>query len=133
MDLAEVLQTAELPADLEGRCRFIAGDLFQEWPITPEAVILARVLHDWPDCDALRILRRARQAMTKDSKLYVVEMVLDDETGAGGLLDLNMLVMNEGAERTKKQYGELLAEAGFGLLDVIETASVSSVLIAKAL
>ena len=133
MDLAEVIQTAELPADLEGRCRFIAGDLFQEWPITPDAVILARVLHDWPDRDALRILRRARQAMPKHSKLYVVEMVLDDETGAGGLLDLNMLVMDEGTERTEKQYGDLFAQAGFGLLNVIETASVSSVLIAEAL
>ena len=44
-----------------------------------------------------------------------------------------MLVMTEGAERTEKQFREVLAEAGFGLLDVIETGSVSSVIRARAL
>ena len=66
---------------LKGRCRFVAGDIFGEWPIKSDAVILARVLHDWTDRDALRILRRAREAMSKDSMLYLVEMVLDEETG----------------------------------------------------
>ena len=71
--------------------------------------------------------------MPRDATLYVIEMVLDDSTGAGGLLDLNMLVMTRGAERTEAQFRNLLAQAGFGLLDVIETASVSSVIRARAL
>ena len=132
MDRKEVVDTAEVPVDLEGRCRFVAGDLFGEWPAKPDAVILARVLHDWPDRDAQRILGRAREAMSKDSMLYVVEMVLDEETGDGGLLDLNMLVMTQGAERTEEQFGNLLTQAGFGLMDVIETGSVSSVIRARA-
>ena len=133
MDRAEVVEGVRPPADLEGRCRFIKGDLFQKWPVTSDAVILARVLHDWPDRDALRILIRAREAMPKHGMLYVIEMVLDDETGAGGLLDLNMLVMTQGAERTEEQFRDILREAGFGLLDVIETGAVSSVLMARAL
>ena len=133
MDRAEVVERARPPADLDGRCRFIEGDLFQKWPVTSDAVILARVLHDWPDRDALRILGRAREAMPKDSTLYVVEMVLDDDTGQGGLLDMNMLVMTQGAERTEKQFRNILTQAGFGLLDVIETGSVSSVIRARAL
>ena len=133
MDRAEVVEGVRPPADLEGRCRFIKGDLFQKWPVTSDAVILARVVHDWPDSDALRILRRAREAMPKDGTLYVVEMVLDEETGQGGLLDLNMLVMTQGAERTEEQFRDILREAGFGLLDVIETGAVSSVLMARAL
>ena len=60
MDRPEVVEGVRPPADLEGRCRFIKGDLFQKWPVTSDAVILARVVHDWPDSDALRILRRAR-------------------------------------------------------------------------
>ena len=133
MDRAEVVEAATVPTDLAGRCRFVAGDLFEEWPVRSDAVILARALHDWPDHDALRILRRAREAMPKGGTLYVTEMVLDDATGRGGLLDLNLLVMTQGAERTEKQFREVLAEAGFSLLDVIETRSVSSVIRAGAL
>ena len=133
MDRMEVVEAARVPVDLEGRCRFVAGDLFAEWPVKSEAVVLARVLHDWPDRAALQILRRAREAMSKGGVLYVTEMVLDEETGRGGLLDLNMLVMTQGAERTEEQFGNLLTQAGFGLVDVIETGSVSSIITARAL
>ena len=133
MDRAEVVEAATPPADLAGRCRFVAGNLFEKWPVSSEAVILARVLHDWPDRDALRILRRAREAMPKGGTLYVIEMMLDDATGRGGLLGLNMLVMTQGAERTDEQFKEILAQAGFSVLDVIETSSVSSVICAGAL
>ena len=132
MDRPEVVRTLKPPADLEGRCRFLVGDLFEQWPVRSDAVVLARVLHDWPDSDALRILRRAREAMPKGGTLYVVELVLDDATGNGGLLDMNMLVMTRGAERTEAQFKALLAQAGFDLLDVIGTRSVSSILRARA-
>ena len=132
MDRPEVVATAFSPEDLRGRCRFIEGDLLQRWPVASDAVILARVVHDWPDLDALRILRRAREAMSRGTMLYVVEMVLDEVTGSGGLLDLNMLVMTEGVERTEEQFTCMLDEAGFELLDVIETRTVSSVIRARA-
>ena len=132
MDRPEVVATAVPPEDLRGRCRFIQGDLLQQWPAASDAVILARVVHDWPDRDALRILRRARESMSRGAMLYVVEMVLDEETGLGGLLDLNMLVMTEGAERTEEQFRCMLDEAGFEFLDVIETWSISSVIRARA-
>ena len=132
MDRAEVVEAARTPTGLEGRCRFIAGDLFGKWPATADAVILARVLHDWPDRDAVRILSRAREAMPDDATLYMVEMVLDDAAGEGGLLDLNMLVMTEGRERTKAEFSDVLGLAGFYLVDVVETDSVSSVIRARA-
>ena len=93
MDLPEVVHEAEPPGNLEGRCRFVAGDFFAPWPVRSNAVVLARVLHDWPDDDAVRILARAREGMPTGGTLYVIEMVLDDDTGAGGLLDLNMLIV----------------------------------------
>ena len=133
MDRAEVVETASTPEDLMGRCRFVAGDLFQEWPATADAVILARVIHDWPDHDALRILRCARQAMSTDARLYLIEMVLDEVSGTGGLLDLNMLVMTGGAERTEAQYRGLFDQSGFELLEVIPTNSVNSVIRARAI
>ena len=133
MDRPEVVNLVGVPDELAGRCRFVPGDLFRKWPVVAEAVVMARVLHDWPDDEALRILVRAREAMPAGGALYVVEIVLDDSSGAGGLLDLNMLVMTGGAERTEAQFRSLLTRAGFELLDVVETGAVSSVIRAKAL
>ncbi len=132
LDMPGVVESATVPSDLDGRCHFVGGDLFHEWPARAEAVILARALHDWPDGDALRILERAREAMDRDGLLYVVEMLLGENTGAGGLLDLHMLVMTGGRERTQAQFRELLAGALFEMIDVTPTQSVSSVIRARA-
>ncbi len=132
MDRSEVIADAVAPVDIGARCRFVPGDLFLEWPVRCDAVALARVLHDWPDDTALHILRRAREAMPKGGTLYVVEVALDESSGDGGLLDLHMLVTTGGRERTERQFADLLAAAGFELLDVTPTASVSSVIRARA-
>ena len=133
MDRPEVVTAARAPADVSARCSFVSGDFFQEWEVGSDAVVLARVLHDWPDDHAVAILRRARDAMPKYGDLYVVEMVLDGSSGAGGLLDLNMLVMTGGAERTEGQFRELLAKAHFETRYVVPTGSVSSVIRARAI
>ena len=133
MDLPEVVLEAEPPDDLTGRCRFAAGNLFEQWPVPSDAVILARVLHDWPDDEAVRILERAREAISSGGALYLVEMVLDGITGSGGLLDLNMLIVAEGAERTAEQFRDLLGRAGFELLQLVPTRSVSSLIKARAI
>ena len=132
MDLPEVVGRAVAPDVLKGRCQFVPGDLFEQWPVHSDAVVLARVLHDWPDDDAERILARARESMPAGGALYVVEMVLDGITGSGGLLDLNMLIVAGGAERTEEQFRHLLDRTGFDLLGVIPTGSVSSVIKARA-
>ncbi len=133
MDRPEVVGAVVAPTDVAERCGFIAGNLFLEWPVASNAVVLARVLHDWPDDAALRILRRARGAMPVGGALYVIEMVLEESlSGSGGLLDLNMLVMTGGAERSLEQFGTLLAQARFELLDVRTTSAISSVIRAKA-
>ena len=133
MDRPEVAALGRVPGDLAGRCRFVPGDLFQRWPIQTDAVILARVLHDWPDDDALRILSRAREAMPLGGLLYVLEMPLDVSSGSGGLLDLHMLVMTGGAERTIEQTGQLLSKTGFELVEAVDTGRVSTVIKAKAI
>ena len=60
-------------------------------------------------------------------------MVLDEVGGNGGLLDLNMLVMTRGAERTEGQFRLMLQEAGFQMQRVVPMGSVSSVIEATAL
>ena len=132
MDRADVVPLAEPPGDVADRCSFIAGDLFAQWPVRSEAVFLARILHDWPDEEAHQILQRAREAMSPGGHLYVVEMVLDDGAPRGGLLDLHMLVTTGGRERTEQQFNSLLARAGFELLDVTPSTSVTSAIRALA-
>ena len=88
------------------------------------------MLHDWPDADAVKILRMARSAIDRQGTLYLVEMMLDEVSGSGGLLDLNMLVMTRGAERTEDQFGLMLEKAGFRMQRVVSTGSVSSVIVA---
>ena len=97
------------------RIRFRAADLFEPWGVRGDAVVMARVLHDWDDAPALRLLRRARGALPAGGRLYVVEMVLPEGGAAGGLCDLHLLVANGGRERTAAEYGSLLGRAGFGV------------------
>ena len=133
MDRPEVEALFSPPGDIADRCRFLGGDLFRKWPARSDAVILARVLHDWADNHARLILARAREAMPVGGSLYVVEMIPDETTGSGGLLDLNMLVMTGGRERTVNEFKDLLAEAGFGLRKVVPTKTVNSLIVAAAL
>ena len=132
MDRPEVGLLFATPPDLGDRCSFLGGDIFRQWPMHSDAVIMARVLHDWPDDDTLRILGRARGAMPAGGSLYVVDMILDESTGAGGLLDLNMLVMTGGREHTAGEFQELLADTGFRLLDIRPTGTVNSLICAEA-
>ena len=131
MDLPEVVAVAELPDDLKGRCRFVPGNFFDEWPVRSDAAVLARVLHDWSDDDVVRILGRARESMAASGTLYLVEMVLDADSGKGGLLDLNMLVVAGAAERTEEQFRVLLDRTGFELVEVIPIRSISSIIRAR--
>lgn len=131
MDRPEVVRGGTAPEDIAGRCRFVAGDLFARWPVRADAIVLARVLHDWPDAAALCILRRARAAVNEGGALYIVEMLLDDARGRGGLLDLNMLAATGGAERTEGQFRALLAAARFQPRRTTATGGVSSIIMAS--
>lgn len=133
MDRPEVGTLFSAPDDLRDRCTFVAGDIFGEWPVRSDAVVLARVLHDWPDDDARRILVRAREAIPVGGSLHVVEMILDETSGAGGLLDLNMLVMTGGRERTLQEFQDLLDDAGFQLCQDRPTGAVNTLICARAI
>ena len=132
MDRPEVAALFAPPPEVEPRCNFVAGNLFQNWPARSNAVILARVLHDWSDDDARRILARARDATNVGGHLYLVELLLDESGSAGGLLDLNMLVMTGGRERTLADFERLLGETGFRLADIRPTGRVNSLIRAEA-
>jgi hypothetical protein len=114
----------------QGRCEAVGGDFFQAVPPGGDLYVLKFILIDWKDAEAWRILHNCRTAIIPDGKLLVVEMTIPDDNhpSPGQLLDLNMLVMTGGQERTESEYGTLLARAGFRLTRIIPTDSPFHVL-----
>jgi carbamoyltransferase len=131
LDRSEVTGLGAVPPELDGRLSFEAFDLFHPWPACGDAVLLARVLHDWGDAEARTILRRARSALTPGGRVYVVEMVRPEEGFDGALLDLHMLLATGGRERTRAEFEALLADAELRLTALRPLRGVSSVLVAE--
>lgn len=115
----EVLRTAEV-AD---RCAIVGGDFFASVPSGGDAYVLAQIIHDWPEEEALEILRTCHQAMAPGARLWLIEQVIEsDEVSVDlALFDLNMLVFFGGQERTAEEYQELLEAAGFGEIRIFPT------------
>ena len=104
-------------ANTASRCQFIEGDFFHGVPSAADAYLLRHILHDWNDCDALKILKNCRRAVNRKGCILVVESVLPDADDAppslGSYLDLMMLALTGGMERTRSQFTELAKAAGF--------------------
>ncbi len=90
--------------------------------------VLAQILHDWDDERAVAILRNCRRSIAGHGRLLVLEQVLPegDEPSYAKLLDLVMLVMLGGKERTRGEWRALLQEGGFELVDVTPGVATSS-------
>jgi hypothetical protein len=105
------------------------GNFFETVPAGGDAYILSHVIHDWTEELCLTILGHCRKAMKPNGRLLIVEMVLPtgDTPHPGKVLDMVMLVMPGGQERTEAEYASLLGKAGFKLARVVPTASAVSV------
>ena len=100
-------------AGVAERVTVVPGDFFGTVPEDADAYLLVRVLHDWTDEDAVRILRSVRAAMGPDARLLVVDAVVGppNEDPLAKFNDLLMLVSPGGRERTKAEWEELFAAA----------------------
>jgi len=125
-DLPRVIaETQPLAEELGDRLQSISGDFFASVPAGADAYILKRILHDWDSEEALMILKNCRQAIAENGKLLLVESVIPagNEPCPAKFLDLQMLAMTGGMERTEAEYHHLLAAAGFKLTQIIPTSS----------
>lgn len=127
-DLPHVIATAADALEGQGvadRCELVSGDFFDAVPGGADLHILKQILHDWDDERATRLLTNCHRALTPGGKLLLVEMVVpaDNQPGMAQAMDLNMLVLLGGRERTEAEYRELLGSAGFRLERVIATHS----------
>jgi len=130
LDRPEVL--ALVDTETLKHVRVHAANLLEPWGLRADAVLLARVLHDWPDDAALTILQRSREALPVGGRLFIVEMLLAEQALDGGLCDLHLLAVTGGRERSRVDLGALLHKSGFDLLDVIDLSEIPSLLIAEA-
>ena len=108
-----------------------AGDFFVGVPPGGDVYVLKQVLHDWEDAEACSILRRCREAMKSGAKLLIFEQVIADRGPTallGALIDLMMLVVHAGRERTQGEFESLLRASGFELTQLKATHTPISLL-----
>lgn len=130
-DLPHVVKEADAVLQAAGvadRAKVVAGNLFADpLPSGHEIYVLASVLHDWGDPDAERILRKCLEAVPADGRLLIFESVLPEgpQQDLGKMVDLHMLVLFGGKERTEPEWRSLLDRAGFSVTKIVPTRGLS--------
>ncbi|WEX86582.1 acetylserotonin O-methyltransferase [Sinorhizobium garamanticum] len=111
------------------RTEFVAGDFFESVP-SADVYVLKKVVHDWDDERAAVILQKCRKAMQPNGKVLVAETLVPpgDEPNLIKGIDVVMLAITGGLERTEAQYASLFDAAGLQLERVIETKGPISIL-----
>jgi O-methyltransferase domain len=118
LDLAEVFEEAgQLWASklgLEDRCRYVAGDMFNQVP-QADAYSLKMILHDWNDQECVKILSNLRTATSREARVFVMEHIVPgpSEPHFAKLFDIHMMCWGTGRERTEVEYARLLEAAGW--------------------
>jgi hypothetical protein len=109
-----------------GRCEITGGDFFKGVPVGADAYLLKGIIHDWNDEAALTILTNCRRPIRADGRLLLLEAVLTPSSEpARALMDMLMMVLTTGRERTESEFRSLLQEAGFSMVQVIRAAGAT--------
>lgn len=109
----------------------VGGDFFKEVPRCSEAIILARILHDWDDNRAQQILANCYSALPDDGTLYVIENCKDKIETDLSLLSLNMSAMCQSFERNSNEYIDLCKTAGLTFQKAVQLNQLQTILIFK--
>jgi hypothetical protein len=122
-----------LDLGLQDRCETMSGDFFKAVPKGGDAYIMKHIIHDWDDDRSIAILRNIRAAMNPSGRVILLESALPEANvpDLGKVIDLEMVVMTGGRERTADEFRSLFDRAGFTLTRVIPTKSPLSVIEAR--
>ncbi len=125
-DLPSVIGSAGGPLERAGvadRCELVGGDFFESVPKGGDVYVLSQILHNWKDEEAVDLLAYVRDAMPPEGRLVIVDSLLapGDQPDFGKLLDLELLVMEGGGQRTRDEIRGLVEKAGFEVERVVET------------
>jgi SAM-dependent methyltransferase len=135
-DLPHVVERAQArlaAAPVRDRLSFQAGDFFAAVAPAANAYLLRHIIHDWNDEQSATILRNCGKALLPGGMVLVIESVLPpgNEWHFGKWLDLTMLVIPEGRERTAEEYDRLFAAAGLKLVEIVPTAGDVSIIVGE--
>lgn len=131
-DLPHVV--AEAAGEASGRLELQAGDFFKDALPSCDAYLVMEVIHDWGDEEAVVILRAIRRAAPPEAKLLLIEQIIPTIPGPHWTktLDIHMLALLGGRQRTLQEYEGLLARAGFSFEREVDTGAGISILEASA-
>jgi len=122
-------------AGVRDRCEMVSGDFFKAVPTGGDAYIMKNILHDWDDDRAIAILKNIRIALDEGAggRVILLESVIPpgNQPDFGKLLDIEMLLMPGGRERTAEEFESLFDRAGFDLTRIVPTESPLSVIEAR--
>jgi SAM-dependent methyltransferase len=111
---------------LDERCRVVDGDFFEGVPHGADAYVMKSVIHDWPDARSTAILENCRRALKSDGRVILIERVMPARAKDAPdtvRVDLHMLAVTGGQERSEAEYRGLLEAAGFDLRRIVPTRS----------
>ena len=117
-------------AGLADRCQVIGGSFFESIPTGADAYLMRHIIHDWDDEKSLTILRNVHRAIGSNGRLLLVEGVIESGNTPqfSKLLDLTMLTIPGGKERTKDEFQKLYEASGFQLTRIVPTKAEVSVI-----
>ncbi|CAN0853270.1 Trans-resveratrol di-O-methyltransferase [Linum grandiflorum] len=118
----------------EKKLKFVGGDMFEFVP-SAEAILIKSVLHNWTDEDCKKILKRCKEAIQeKKGKLILIEMVIEESKNDSEmsktrlLVDMEMMMLCQGKERTEAEWKNLFLESGFSSSKITNTAGLNSII-----
>ena len=127
-DLPSVIERARqdrhlTAAGVASRCSFAGGDMFESVPRGGDAYVMKYILHNWDDEHCVRLLKNCREAMNPGGRILIADAVVPpaEKPDWGKLLDIQMMVVVPGKERTKEEFAALFARAGLRLTRIIPT------------
>jgi hypothetical protein len=117
-------------AGVADRCEVVGGDFLESVPEGGDLYIVSHCIHNWDEESCIRILANCRRVMGQDARLLIVEAVVSpgDEPDPAKILDLAMLVVPGGQERSEAEYRVLLESAGLRLTRVVPTRTSASII-----
>ena len=125
----------ETPQDVGAeRWTEVSGDFFEEVPADGDLYVLSYITHDWSDEECVRILRNCRKAMAPGARIAVFDAVVEpgNEPDDAKLLDLVMMMLVTGRERTADEFSRIFDQAGLQLSRILPAKGPLSVVEAIA-
>jgi hypothetical protein len=129
MDRPTVVDKAVLDPEISPRVKVLGGDFFESVPEGGDCYLMRRIIHDWDDDNSLRILNNIKRVMLPSAKIVLVEFVLaaGNEKSIAKHIDLNLMVLFGGQERSEAEFVQLFSQAGFRLSRLNPTTAIPQV------